>query len=131
MRAHQARPCTPLLMECGRCILKMDHHCPWVNNCVSFHNYKFFVLFLFYGLLYCVTVSLSSLKYFIQFWTKSSDGNVIFGTADDGILWSLLTAFLTKYFQDMVNSTSYFYFLSPPCSASPSVLFWDTTYTLF
>jgi len=62
---------------CGSCILKMDHHCPWVNNCVAFNNYKFFMLFLGYALVYTVYLALCNFKYFILFWTdglKSEDG---------------------------------------------------------
>lgn len=35
----------------GRCIVKMDHFCPWVGNAIGIRNHKFFILFIFYTFL--------------------------------------------------------------------------------
>jgi len=58
-RAHHCKVCkryTPstsmtktIALTYGRCIPKMDHHCPWTANCVSHSTFPHFMRFLFYA----------------------------------------------------------------------------------
>ncbi|KAJ0979527.1 hypothetical protein J5N97_015001 [Dioscorea zingiberensis] len=46
-RAHHCR-------VCKRCVLRMDHHCVWINNCVGHANYKIFFVFVLYAVTACI-----------------------------------------------------------------------------
>ncbi|CAO3666692.1 unnamed protein product [Rhizopus microsporus] len=58
-RSHHCR-------ECNKCILKMDHHCPWVSGCVGFGNYKFFFLFTSYTGIYGLWVFVTTLPLVVR-----------------------------------------------------------------
>ncbi|GIL56612.1 hypothetical protein Vafri_11947 [Volvox africanus] len=58
----------------GRCVLKMDHWCIWVVNCVGLLNYKAFLLFIFYAMLGCALALLLLLESMIDFFNNKLRG---------------------------------------------------------
>uniref|UniRef100_A0A0N5BTD3 Palmitoyltransferase n=1 Tax=Strongyloides papillosus TaxID=174720 RepID=A0A0N5BTD3_STREA len=52
-KPDRARHCS----SCGFCVLKFDHHCPYINTCINFSNYKYFINYIFYGsIFWCLSV---------------------------------------------------------------------------
>ncbi|KAJ0179046.1 hypothetical protein K1T71_005821 [Dendrolimus kikuchii] len=50
-RSHHCR-------KCGYCVMKMDHHCPWINCCVGHANHGYFTMFLFSAVFGCLHASI-------------------------------------------------------------------------
>ena len=50
---------------CGRCVLRMDHHCPFTNCCVGLLNERYFVAWVFSVWLGCLYGSLLSWQPFV------------------------------------------------------------------
>ncbi|XP_018536259.1 palmitoyltransferase ZDHHC3-A isoform X3 [Lates calcarifer] len=97
---------------CKRCIRKMDHHCPWVNNCVGENNQKYFVLFTMYialiSLHALVMVVFHFLYCFEDDWTRNraSEGRdwevvegAVLGGCTDGIWRPILSVLVQPLYR--------------------------------
>ncbi|KAG1352451.1 hypothetical protein G6F62_002673 [Rhizopus arrhizus] len=68
-RAHHCR-------VCDACVLRMDHHCPWMNGCIGVANYRFYIQFLCYVSLLATWIFVTSLIAFIQYHGLSTFDNI-------------------------------------------------------
>jgi palmitoyltransferase ZDHHC3/7/25 len=82
-RAHHCK-------ECGTCVYKMDHHCPWINNCVGAKNLKYFLQFVLYTALAAAFLVLMMLLSFFQLMTSKSKTH----TQKDGYVWAFVLCIL-------------------------------------
>merc|ERR1719201_1910889 len=121
MRSHHCK-------ECGRCVQRLDHHCPWINNCVGLGNQRSFycfiillfaaIVFFYYVVaLYCMDVlfPLWATGFFQGFhhggsWIRPALGPLLMGTvAAFDLIWiafvGALVARHTAYMS--VNITTY------------------------
>ena len=40
--------------DCDLCILRHDHHCPWLSTCIGLNNHKYFIILVFVNLIYFI-----------------------------------------------------------------------------
>jgi len=89
---------------CKKCVLQMDHHCPWVMNCVGYYNHKYFVLFLVYMTIGCTYVSLMTIyPLIISFYTKKFDQWIIISFIFTFVFGFALGAFAHMQLSDVLK----------------------------
>lgn len=84
---------------CKTCVLKMDHHCPWIYNCVGLKNHKHFFLLLFYVTITALYVAITMAWTVYEVVVSQSDPSlvdlfvVLFGESLGGFLALICAGF--------------------------------------
>lgn len=92
LRAHHCK-------VCNRCVLKMDHHCPFVGNCIGHGNVKLFWNFLFYASLASAQVGIVTLA------TSSGEKMFLLGALSLSISVSTMFLLLNQTYMIINNTT--------------------------
>lgn len=85
---------------CNKCVLRIENHCVWVNNCIGYYNFKACLLLSFY-LSICGTYYVLTGIYivFIERCGKKIFGSILYGIyLFTGIFYLLLNVITVNFF---------------------------------
>ncbi|EKM75385.1 hypothetical protein AGABI1DRAFT_46537 [Agaricus bisporus var. burnettii JB137-S8] len=96
VKPHRAHHCR----NCGTCVLKFDHHCPWIGQCVGARNHKFFLIFCVSAAVFALYLLGTLIGFNVSAWTSTSndarvDPQIIVVSAL-ALLFSFFTVVLTS-----------------------------------
>ncbi|KDP43280.1 hypothetical protein JCGZ_24201 [Jatropha curcas] len=124
-RTHHCR-------SCRMCILDMDHHCPFIGNCVGAANHQYFIAFLVSAIISMIYVSIMSTYAVMHVWPPlslralghlSGTNNQIVWRTFKEVIFAFLSSALLLSTRGLV--LVYLFFSSVSVEIGLSVLLWQ------
>jgi len=83
-----------------RCVLEMDHFCPWIRNTVGYYNKKYFLQLIFYGAITLISFCITLVPHFVAAFNMKTalDFFIIFGWLVGCLFGLVLVGFFTFHF---------------------------------
>jgi hypothetical protein len=75
----------------------MDHHCLWINNCIGFYNYKYFINMLIYVSLLLLLVTFTYTECYLDASSGHTNGVKLYLIAVTFILSTTLTLIVITF----------------------------------
>ncbi|KAK7308442.1 hypothetical protein VNO77_42047 [Canavalia gladiata] len=124
-RAHHCR-------SCRKCIMDMDHHCPFIGNCVGAANHRSFVAFLISAVLSTIYVSIMSAYAGLRTWPplKFSLGRLN-GVYGGDLAWAVMNEIIAAILRSVLLLSSrglilvYLFIANVSLQIGLSVLLWQ------
>ena len=88
----------------------MDHHCPWIGNCIGFNNHKFFIQMILYGFLnslYFLVIYRDVIKFLIVSNKLMTISLIFFFGAYIFMIVIILSSFMFLCFNLMIIAKNY------------------------
>ncbi|WOL18927.1 protein S-acyltransferase 11 isoform X4 [Canna indica] len=129
-RAHHCR-------SCRMCVLDMDHHCPFIGNCVGSANHRYFITFLIAVVVGCTYVFLMTLYAGFHVWPPLQYGNLTLSGSSTASAISVLKEIVAAVASSALLLSArglvliYLAFASLSVEIGIAVLLWQQLYWIY